>query len=355
MENKETRQRGLFKKTRGGVELMQQQIHDIKEGRKKLRKQMKDAKVYSKKEFELTASSMGLYFDKHRAGGLLLWLFHGRAIASLLAALLLLLLVLLIFSGVSQMRGHFTINLSDDMFRNGFVLSEDKEFTNPTTQLYSEPVEDAPCISISSIPVDVDSYDGKHNGRGYFAYTFYLQYEGDDETEVDYEYELVINSESKKTSSASWAMLFVDGEMTVYAAKDKDGNSEAIPARGDNTRGYRNLPLVDQTANPEEQYEVIATKGSNTFYRVISKAFKTDSVITKGEEEGVKSGDVHKYTVVLWLEGDDPDCVDDLIGGHLGVEMNYRLLDSEDASGTKNKSLKERWDSIWDSLLFWED
>lgn len=354
MENKETKQRGLFKKTRGGVELTQQQVHDIKEGRKKLRKQMKDAKVYTKKEFELTASSMGLYFDKHKAGGLLLWLFHGRALASLLAALFFLLVLMLIFSSVSQMRGHFTINLSDDMFQNGFVLCEDEAFTNPKTQLYSEPVEDAPCISISSIPADVDAHDGKHSGDGYFAYTFYLKYEGEEDTEVDYQYELLINSESKNISSASWVMLFVDGEMTVYAAKGADGKEEALPARDDNTRGYRNLPLMGQTANPEEQYEVVATKGSNTFYRVISKSFQSNRVITKGQEKGVKSGDVHKYTVVLWLEGDDPDCVDELIGGHLGVEMNYRLLDSEDGSKTE-KTLKDRWDSIWDSLIFWED
>ena len=136
--------------------------------------------------------------------------------------------------------------------------------------------------------------------------------------------------------------------------KGADGKEEAIPARDDNTRGYRNLPLMDQTAKPEEQYEVVATKGSNTFYRVIPKTFQSDSVITRGKEKGVKAGDVHKYTVVLWLEGDDPDCVDALIGGHLGVEMNYRFLDSEDGSEMKENSLKERWDSIWDSLIFWE-
>ena len=36
---------------------------------------------------------------------------------------------------------------------------------------------------------------------------------------------------------------------------------------------------------------------------------------------------MHKFTVVLWLEGDDPHCTDDLIGGHLGMEFNLELVD----------------------------
>ena len=37
--------------------------------------------------------------------------------------------------------------------------------------------------------------------------------------------------------------------------------------------------------------------------------------------------DVHKYTVVIWLEGDDPDCTNDLIGAHIGLQMDFRLLE----------------------------
>lgn len=352
---KDTKQRGLFKKTRGGEELTREQVEAIKEGRKKLRKQLKKAKVYTRKEFELTASSMGLYFDKHKAGGLLLWLFHGKALAALLGALVTLLAVLFIFSLITQMRGHFTINLSEDMFQDGFILSEDKDFTNPKSQLFSEPVEDAPCISISSIPADVDMQDGNHSGRGYFAYTFYLKYEGDVEDEVAYGYELTINAEGKDISSAAWVMLFVDGKMTLYTEKGADGKEEALPALGDDTRGYRNLPFVEWAEDPEGQFPVIATKGTSTFYRALPKPFETERMIASGKEEGVKAGDVHKYTVVMWLEGDDPDCTDELIGGHLGVEMNFWLLDSKDDSEAKKPSWKEQLEAIWESLIFWED
>ena len=38
--------------------------------------------------------------------------------------------------------------------------------------------------------------------------------------------------------------------------------------------------------------------------------------------------------MVIWLEGDDPDCTDELIGGHLGLEMDFQLVeDQEDEWG----------------------
>ena len=37
--------------------------------------------------------------------------------------------------------------------------------------------------------------------------------------------------------------------------------------------------------------------------------------------ENFKSGDLDKYTVVIWVEGDDPDCTNDLIGGRIDMHM----------------------------------
>ena len=31
--------------------------------------------------------------------------------------------------------------------------------------------------------------------------------------------------------------------------------------------------------------------------------------------------DLDRYTIVVWLEGDDPDCTDPLIGGELKMHM----------------------------------
>ena len=53
--------------------------------------------------------------------------------------------------------------------------------------------------------------------------------------------------------------------------------------------------------------------------------------MTTGSQTNVAPGEMHKYTVVIWLEGDDPDCTNDLIGGHFGLEMYFRLLEDDQA------------------------
>ena len=33
-------------------------------------------------------------------------------------------------------------------------------------------------------------------------------------------------------------------------------------------------------------------------------------------------GDIDKFTIVIWLEGDDPDCLNNLIGGEIKMHMD---------------------------------
>jgi hypothetical protein len=68
-------------------------------------------------------------------------------------------------------------------------------------------------------------------------------------------------------------------------------------------------------------------------------------------QEHVAPGDIHKYTVVIWLEGDDPDCTDDLIGGHAGMDLRLHLVGEEDGSGGDGDGFS--WDDIWNGLKFW--
>ena len=35
-----------------------------------------------------------------------------------------------------------------------------------------------------------------------------------------------------------------------------------------------------------------------------------------------KVGDIDKYTIVIWVEGDDPECKNNLIGGEIKMHMN---------------------------------
>ena len=89
-----SKQRGPFKKRKAGIVLTKQEVKEIKLGRKKLRKQMRESGIKSRKEFELTASSLGLYFDKNRYLAALLWFLGRHGFWMTLAAAAVLLLVL---------------------------------------------------------------------------------------------------------------------------------------------------------------------------------------------------------------------------------------------------------------------
>lgn len=344
-------QKRLFKKRRAGVVLSEDEVKAIKAGRKKLRREMKARGIKSKREFELTAGSLGLYFDKRR-GGFLIWLM-GHWLGALIGSLLALLAVLFIFSVVQYMRGHFTISLSDGMFKEGFTLSDTVGFENPTTQLFANPAQGVPCISINQLPTNLDEIDGEHNDL-YFAYTYYIRNEGDNT--VDYSWRLYLNSESQNVSEAVWVMLFCDGKMRLFAkVNGATGENEALPPQGDNSRGYLFLPIRDLSPD-SDQFEVVKQDGQVTYWRVIPDAFVSDTTITNGMQKDVDPMEVHKYTVVMWLEGDDVDANDDVIGGHLGVEMNFRLVGEEDLwednfGGASDKDwFGARWRRFWNSI-----
>lgn len=320
----ERKQRGPFKKCRAGIVLSKDEVIKIKQGRRKLRKQMREMGIKSKKEFELTASSLGLYFDKNRRFAIILWLFHGKGLWALLALGALSLLMLYGFSAVTDLRGHFTISMSDELFKEGFTISETRGFENPTSHLFATPAEAIPCISIINIPENVDEIDGAHHDN-YFAYTFYVRNDG--ESTQNMSWQLRLNSESKRLSQAAWAMLFVDGKMTLYARSDEQGNPQMLPAQNDNTRGYVKAPLYDLAADQKGQYEVVKQSGSLTYWRVKPKDFTSDVLVDNGLIQGFNPQEIHKFTVVIWLEGDDPQCTDELIGGHLGMDFFMQLED----------------------------
>lgn len=336
----------IFKRRRSNEILTREQVKYIKRGRKLLRKELKKKGVKGKEEFELMASKLGLYFDKGPRGLWWRWLFFGRGLWALLGALLALLLILFLYSLVTQMRGHFTINMSDEMFREGFVLSETEDFARPTTHLFCEPAVDVPCISIAQLPADLNDYEGQHNAD-YFAYSFFLRNEG--ESTVGYDWYINLNSESQNLTSAAWVMVFEDGEMQFYAKPTAIGAAEALPPFGDNSRGYINLPLMETGANRGNQYQVISQDERFTYYRVVPKNFVSEDTVATGNRQDVDPMEVHKYTIVIWLEGDDPDCTNDLIGGHVGMEMNMKLIHEE----VDDKD--SRWQKFWDNLEFWED
>ena len=56
-------------------------------------------------------------------------------------------------------------------------------------------------------------------------------------------------------------------------------------------------------------------------FKEVTSAYNKGTTVILEKVNNFKPDDLDRYTVVVWLEGDDPDCIDDLIGGEIKMHM----------------------------------
>lgn len=229
--------------------------------------------------------------------------------------------------------GLFVVSVEPRLSHEGFIISSTEDFASPRVKLFSDALEDCNNISVNSIATDVDEHEGEHNGTNYIAYTFFLKNGGS--KEMDYVYSLNIDNVTNNVDSAAWVMLITNGDMEVFAKQRNDGTPERI-------YNYSGYPLVENMGS-KGQVNVISDsyKGYITdkdlenfrylekegLYELATHPFEGEKTITKGTRLELKPGGIDKYTVVIWLEGDDPDCVDDIKQGTIGLGMTFTKVD----------------------------
>ena len=60
-----------------------------------------------------------------------------------------------------------------------------------------------------------------------------------------------------------------------------------------------------------------------------TQPFLTETIVSLGKIEDYRPGAIKRFTIVMWLEGDDPECTDDIIGGSVSFGMNFTVLSAE--------------------------
>ncbi len=55
-------------------------------------------------------------------------------------------------------------------------------------------------------------------------------------------------------------------------------------------------------------------------------AFVDDNTIYTAQSTPLAAGATDKYTVVVWIEGNDPECVDAIRGGHVKSNMVFDVV-----------------------------
>lgn len=194
----------------------------------------------------------------------------------------LFLINLYIILGIFYRDGGFTVSLDYEEGKDpNLLIYESLSDKTQKTYLKCEDLEYFfSDISIDWLPDDIHGEaEGSHNGLYYYAYSFYCENNGKET--INYWTTAEIDSMEKNVDDAlRFAVYLNDEPRRVYAKRATNGNPEpgTIPFKDENTM------LLEQRKN-------------------------------------LKPGDIDKYTIVVFLEGDDPQCIDDLIGGQISMHM----------------------------------
>ena len=198
-----------------------------------------------------------------------------------LIVLILLLLVLYAVMGLIYNSGDFSITLDKNLyFKKNLIIYDDPDYKVFRSEMFAETVEALDNISHKWLPEDIHDYDGSNNGENYIAYSFYIENLG--EAASDYWTELEIVDSIKKVDEAIRVRVYLNGEYVTYAKMASNGEPEP-----------GTLP------------------------------FETDKLISINRIQDFKPGDINKYTVVIWIEGSDPECTDNILGGEIKIQMNF--------------------------------
>lgn len=177
--------------------------------------------------------------------------------------------------------GDFTISLDPAFAQKSGIVMYEKEGEDDKRILKATKAEFIDNISVKWIPKDINKLgEGSHNGDNYLAYSFYIKNKGSET--LNYWYEILIDDVIKNADEAIRVMLYRNDEKKIYAkANSRTGEAE---------------------------------EGTTIFY--------SDKEVAVEQRKDFKPGEIDKFTIVVFVEGDDPDCLDNLIGGEMKMHMD---------------------------------
>lgn len=206
--------------------------------------------------------------------------------AAILAALVAILLIMYIISMLLTQWGDLVITIGDLYDGKSIMLSESASFDDASVKLNGGSVKEVTNITKTWLPKGLDTEkDGQHNGEDYLAYTFYLKNTGDED--LKYNTTMTVTGVSKSADEAVRVQIYKNGKDNVYAKGS-----------------YKNRKISETDAT----------------------IWKNNDTILTAKDSSLKAGAVDKFTVVMWIEGNDPECVDAIRGGSVRSQMVFDVV-----------------------------
>ncbi len=226
------------------------------------------------------------------------------------------LVFLLILSGFTlygDKVGNFVVVLREDKVKIAACLSKDFE-RDATTYLSIPGVDKLDATTYADIPDTLTAGAGvKHGEKGkYMAFSFYLL--NRTESAITYDVSLKIIDElagkgntTYKPSDALRVLILEENEMNGELEGNKNLKADGtVYAKSETSEGA--VRELEKAHYPQDKVVDFLTE---------------DKTIIKRQGIPFEQNAVTKYTVVMWLEGWDISCKDELIGSRLKMEMNF--------------------------------
>lgn len=205
--------------------------------------------------------------------------------------ILLLLLISYFVFGIIYNSASFSITLDKNLyFDKGLIIYDDSTYKVYRSDLYAESPTSFDNVYYKWLPDDIDERGpGSHNGDNYLAYTFYV--ENQSEEVSDYWSEVIIDD----------VIGGIDEAVRIKIYKAKIENGQAV----------------------SKEINTYAKIGANGNAEANTIPFESENTVVSYHVENFSPGAIDRYTIVIWIEGSDPECTDNILGGEFKVHMDF--------------------------------
>jgi hypothetical protein len=246
---------------------------------------------------------------------------------------LLILLLLWIVSWLLTTIGDLVISVDSGAAKKGITISANEDGSDPQTKLYANMVKDVTNITYDWLPATLDMEGfGNHNGRNYMAYTFQLTNNGKET--IDYVSTLKAVRAAKSADEACRIMVYRNGEPAVYA-KENMGLTTDDNSPEPYEKIFKKVIPENYNAPSEEEIEKAAEEPQNkepvdvTDEPLEITQWDDKTTVFTNTREGIEPGETDKYTIVMWIEGEDPECLDVIRDGYVKLMWFFNVADEE--------------------------
>ncbi|PKK95885.1 MAG: hypothetical protein CVV59_01380 [Tenericutes bacterium HGW-Tenericutes-4] len=281
-------------KTGGNSRVKKPQKNDAKHRKKKKEKEFRPSDLVHLQE-KLDKKEIGFFknldskrYTRKVSRGIIM----ERLISVALILMFLTISVVYFFSYTYVNSGYGINVIADQRITKAVSLTEDDNFERLTVGLKASAIVEMDNITYDWLPPDLDERGGgPHNGDNYIAYTFYVLNSGNQD--LEYISKLRIKHSTQNVETAIRVKVFTDGVPVIY------------------THTYE--PQIDALF---EGYGIQVKE----FYAVDERIIAYNIIPLAMEA-------YNRYTVVVWLEGFDNDCVNDKFSSELQMVWDIFVIE----------------------------